>query len=294
MSRICFMKWTGSKYRVLGILYPLFPDCEEYYEPFLGSGSVLINKPRVHKEVANDLDRELYILHRVMADKERMPELLKRLKALEETKETFQNAVDTLEEYRAYDTLTREEEIEIAQWKYVKVALSFNGMGQNFGKAQRLGVEGSTGSHKFEMTCERYQGVEFRNGDGIELMAEVRDNPKAFVFADPPYVHKLRGNAKIYQCEMGDGDQVKMLESIRDAKCKIMLCGYTDENGNSLYDKYLFPYGWKRYKLAELTQSCQCVQKGRERKNGKEFIWVNYDLPECSKYFIAMDSLRSA
>ena len=294
MNRINFLRWTGGKYRVLGILYPLFPGYEEYYEPFLGSGAVLINKPRVHREVANDLDRELYILHKVMADRASEEELIKRLRALGENEAVFKEALETLEEYKECVSLTREDEIRIAMSKYVSVSLSFNGTGRNFSSSGKLRVAGYEGTFKFDTICDRYQGVEFRNMDGVELMEEAKDHSNAFVFADPPYVQGLRGNKKIYKCEMGDEVQIRMLETIKNAACKIMLCGYADENGDSLYDEYLFPYGWKRYKLADLTQACERVEKGKERKAGKEFIWVNYELPECAKYFIALNSLKCA
>ena len=29
MDRINFLRWTGGKYRVLGILYPLFPSYDK-------------------------------------------------------------------------------------------------------------------------------------------------------------------------------------------------------------------------------------------------------------------------
>lgn len=294
MNRINFLRWTGGKYRVLGILYPLFPDCEEYYEPFLGSGAVLINKPRAYREVANDLDRELYILHKVMADKASEEELLKRLRALGENEAVFEEALETLEEYKECVGLTREDEIRIAMSKYVSVSLSFNGTGRNFSSSGKLRVAGYEGTFKFDTICDRYQGVKFRNMDGVKLMEEVKRNQNAFVFADPPYVQGLRGNKKIYKCEMGDEVQIRMLETIKNAACKIMLCGYADENGDSLYDEYLFPYGWKRYKLADLTQACERVEKGKARKAGKEFIWVNYTLPECAEYFIALNSQKCA
>ena len=169
MNRINFLRWTGGKYRVLGILYPLFPDCEGYYEPFLGSGAVLINKPRVHKEVANDLDRELYILHKVMADKASEEELIKRLRALGENEAVFEEALETLEEYKECVSLTREDEIRIAMSKYVSVALSFNGTGQNFSSSGKLRVAGYEGTFKFNTICDRYQGVEFRIWTGSSL-----------------------------------------------------------------------------------------------------------------------------
>ena len=234
MDRINFLRWTGGKYRVLGILYPLFPGYEEYYEPFLGSGAVLINKPRVHKEVANDLDRELYILHKVMADRASEEELIKRLRALGENEAAFEEALETLEEYKECVSFTREDEIRIAMSKYVSVSLSFNGTGRNFSSSGKLRVAGYEGTFKFDTICDRYQGVEFRNMDGVELMEEAKDHSNAFVFADPPYVQRLRGNKNIYKCEMGDEVQIRMLETIKNAACKIMLCGYADENGDSL------------------------------------------------------------
>lgn len=307
MKNVCFFRWTGGKYRVLNTLYSLFPDCEEYYEPFLGSGAVLINKYRTSKEVANDLDPELYTLHKVMADRECMLELLRELNRIDERigpgdkddpveqaerKRVFKEAKDVLAGYAGKDwtQLTKAEEIEIAKWKYVKTQLSFNGCGRNPSKTQGLGLD----EWDFENICDRYQGVEFRNGDGIHLMKEVKHNANAFVFADPPYVQKLRGNKKIYRCEMPDEEQRKMLETICDAKCRIMLCGYAEEEGSNLYDEYLFPCGWRRYQLAELVQSCENVEQGGERKYGTEYIWVNYELPACAKDYISMESMRCA
>lgn len=307
MSNICFFKWTGGKYRVLNTLYSLFPDCEEYYEPFLGSGAVLINKYRTSKEVANDLDPELYILHKVMADRECMLELLRELNRVDERigpgdkddpaeqkerKLVFKEAKQALKKYgdNGWTQLTKADEIEIAKWKYVKIQLSFNGCGRNPSKTAGLGLN----EWKFEDICNRYQGVEFRNMNGIHLIEEVKHNANAFVFADPPYVHELRGNKTIYPCEMPDEEQREMLRTIRDAKCGIMLCGYAEEEGSNLYDEYLFPYGWRRYQLAELVQSCENVEEGGERKYGTEFIWVNYELPACAKYYISMRSMRCA
>lgn len=78
-----------------------------------------------------------------------------------------------------------------------------------------------------------------------------------------------------------------MLETIRDATCKIMLCGYA--GGDHLYDKYLFQCGqnWRRYKLADLVHSCSNQSK---KGVGEEFIWVNYELPESAGYYIDLST----
>lgn len=94
--KLKLMRWTGGKYRMTQIINPLMPECSEYYEPFLGSGAVLLNKCRTEKEIVNDLDEDLYKLHTVLADHDKMTELLNRLDKHPVNKETFLQAKDSL------------------------------------------------------------------------------------------------------------------------------------------------------------------------------------------------------
>lgn len=280
--KLKIMRWTGGKYRMTQIINPLMPECSEYYEPFLGSGAVLLNKCRTEKEIVNDLDEDLYKLHTVLADHEKMLQLLERLDKYPVNEETFLQAKDSLEKTDREDM----DDIEVARCKYTIVELSYNALGKNYSKW--VGDRFIRNAHYyFPEICKRYQGVDFHNEDGIELIAREKDNPDAFVFADPPYVHKTRGNKKIYKCEMGDDAQEKMLDTLKNAKCKIMLCGYADENGDGMYDQALLPYGWKRYELTRIVQSCQ----NKEKKDiGVEYIWVNYELPEVAGSYINMST----
>ncbi len=280
--KLKLMRWTGGKYRMTQIINPLMPECSEYYEPFLGSGAVLLNKCRTEKEIVNDLDEDLYKLHTVLADHDKMTELLNRLDKYPVNKETFLQAKDSLKKTDREDM----DDIEVARCKYTIVELSYNGTGKSYSKW--VGDRFIRGAHYyFPEICKRYQGVDFHNENGIELIARVKNNPDAFVFADPPYVHETRGNKKIYECEMPDEDQKKMLETLKNAKCKIMLCGYADENGNDMYDQALLPLGWKRYELTRIVQSCQ----NKEKKDiAVEYIWVNYELPEVASSYINMST----
>lgn len=284
--KLKLMRWTGGKYRMTQIINPLMPECSEYYEPFLGSGAVLLNKCRTEKEIVNDLDEDLYKLHTVLADHDKMTELLNRLDKYPVNKETFLQAKDSLKKTDREDM----DDIEVARCKYTIVELSYNGTGKSYSKW--VGDRFIRGAHYyFPEICKRYQGVDFHNENGIELIARVKNNPDAFVFADPPYVHETRGNKKIYECEMPDEDQKKMLDTLKNAKCKIMLCGYADKNGNDMYDQALLPLGWKRYELTRIVQSCQ----NKEKKDiGVEYIWVNYELPEVASSYINMSTKLSA
>ena len=90
---------------------------------------------------------------------------------------------------------------------------------------------------------KRLDGVEVWNRDAIDVLAEIKGKRDAFVFADPPYRHELRGKSarKVDHCELSESDQIRLLEIIRDAEGKIMLGGYKAESGPDLYDRYLLP-----------------------------------------------------
>lgn len=284
--KLKLMRWTGGKYRMTQIINPLMPECREYYEPFLGSGAVLLNKCRTEKEIVNDLDEDLYKLHTVLADREKMMQLLERLDKYPVNEETFLQAKDSLEKTDREDM----DDIEVARCKYTIVELSYNALGKNYSDCAKDRFIRNA-HYYFPEICKRYQGVDFHNEDGIELIAGVKENPDAFVFADPPYVHKTRGNKKIYKCEMGDAAQEKMLDTLKNAKCKIMLCGYANENGDGMYDQALLPLGWKRYELTRIVQSCQ----NKEKKDvAVEYIWVNYELPEVASSYINMSTKKVA
>lgn len=284
--KLRLMRWTGGKYRMTQIINPLMPECSEYYEPFLGSGAVLLNKCRTEKEIVNDLDEDLYKLHTVLADREKMMQLLERLDKYPVNEETFLQAKDSLEKTDREDM----DDIEVARCKYTIVELSYNALGKSYSDCAKDRFIRNA-HYYFPKICKRYQGVDFHNEDGIKLIAREKDNPDAFVFADPPYVHKTRGNKKIYKCEMGDAAQEKMLDTLKNAKCKIMLCGYADENGDGMYDQALLPLGWKRYELTRIVQSCQ----NKEKKDiGVEYIWVNYELPEVASSYINMSTKKVA
>ena len=45
----------GNKYRLRNIIIPMFPQHTIYVEPFAGSSAIFFNKPKLEKNVLNDL-----------------------------------------------------------------------------------------------------------------------------------------------------------------------------------------------------------------------------------------------
>lgn len=65
-----FLKWAGSKYRVLPHILPLIKTPKQYIEPFVGSMSIALNVD-AESYVLNDLNGDLISLYRyLMTDEE--------------------------------------------------------------------------------------------------------------------------------------------------------------------------------------------------------------------------------
>ena len=95
--------------------------------------------------------------------------------------EAFLKAKRILNEGKAQD------DIEWAMCKYLRIVLSYNGMGEFY--QPYLGrYFPSMIDWKLPIVTERYQGVDIRCQDGVELIREAKDKEDAFVFADPPYL----------------------------------------------------------------------------------------------------------
>lgn len=280
------MRWIGGKIRVVHLLTALFPMfCTTYYEPFIGSGAVLLNKRRHAVEVINDKNEDLATLHRVLADRVKGKKLVELLTHQLISEDVFEEALRTLK-----DGSEGVDDVERARCVFLKYYLSFNAKGDFY---KEIGQDTYNRDVRYQLPniYERYRDVQVRTGCGIEMMKEVVEDEDAFVFADPPYDRSLRHPSDLYEEDINDSLQTQLLEVAKDAKCKILLCGYAEDGCE--YDKALIPTGrWKRYELARLSKSLQANKK--ERDVAIEYIWVNYELPSFAKYVINMGTEFSA
>lgn len=287
MSIVRFFQWYGGKTRLVTKISFLIPEHRSYYEPFMGSAAVLLNHRRSELEVINDLDPDLVCLMKVMADREKGKVLTERLCCLWYGRSFYEEAVECKKNhYRGMSDIDR------AVMVYIQITQSFN----NTRKSYRKGVKTQHYWEQIQLhipkVYERMDGVRVQNMDGIGLLQKISENISAFAFVDPPYRKELRGKGagNVYACELPHHEQVRLLKTIRQAKCKIMLCGYRAEKGADLYDSYLLPYGWNCYKLADIIKACQTT---KQKDIGHEFIWVNYELPEMARYIISMKEYQS-
>lgn len=279
-----FFRWYGGKIRMLEKLEALIPEHKIFLEPFVGSGALALNHIRSPVEIINDLDGDIINLFRVMSDREKGRELIDRLLKVPYDRKIF----DAVREEQK-NNFTGYNSIEKAVLTYILISQSFNATRSSFSK----GGYASTELYHQDMfdnlpkVYERLENVKIYNVDALDLLPCYVDNPKAFIFLDPPYRHDLRGkNAdRAYKCEMSETQQIKLLKIIGNAQAKILLCGYKAEKGIDLYDVYLLPYGWKCYKLMEISKS---AQKKDAKDFATEYVWCNYELPIWSGYYISL------
>jgi Site-specific DNA methylase len=281
MSFIKLYKWYGGKYRMLTELMALIPDdYEKWYDLFMGSVAVTLNKSRHGVEFVNDLDPNIYNLVNVLSSEKEGKALVDRLKKIINCESDFVEALRMKKiQYQGLSNIDR------AYFTFIEVSQSFNALRKNWRKGVPQYVYQREALWDLDEVHRRLQGVNVRNYDAIEVIRKAGSNTKAFLFLDPPYNHSLRGKGanKAYQCEMPFSKQVEMLKELQVISAKALLCGYCSDKGNDLYDNMLLPYGWRRYQLAQVLKSCQT---GSVKDMATEYVWVNYELPDMAKYYI--------
>lgn len=283
---IKFFCWIGGKLRCVNEITSLIPyDIDSYYEACAGSGAVLLNKFRHKFECLNDLDPEIYNLFKVMSDKHKGEILLSRLLKLKHDQGMFITAQAARK--NEFKGLT---DIEKAEMSFILITQSFNAGRKSYRKNVNQKQYTDILNRNLSEVYKRLQGIEVTNMDATKLIDSTRENDKAFVLLDVPYIHELRGSKNLYPCEMSTQKHEEMLSTIKDANCKIMLCGYRNNTVNDLYDRILLSNGnWKHYKLVDLPKS---LQKKKVKDIGEEWVWLNYEPPKFSKYYIDHSSVN--
>lgn len=278
--RIRYFTWYGGKLRVILIINNLIPNgIDEWYEPFMGSAAITLNKHRHKVEVINDLDKELYMLFNLMADSENGKILLNRLLKLKYSEDEFNRAM--VAKRSGFNGL---DKFEQAEKTYILISQSFNNTRKSFSHKFSQEQYSFSLSKNLPEVYKRLQGVHVENKSALEIIEQAKNKENAMIYLDPPYRKSLRnkGALSVYGYDnMEDPDHIELLEAIKHSKAKIILSGYLDVE-NDLYDNYLLTTKeWKRYKLKELQKPSNSASS-----KGCEYIWVNYTLPSKSRWFI--------
>lgn len=236
------LRYHGGKWKLAPWIISKFPPHKVYVEPYGGAASVLLQKPRSHSEIYNDLDQDIVNLFRVLRNAEQAEKLIEQLRL------TPFSRVEFLQAYQ-----TCEQPIEKARRTVVRSFMGFGSVGATGkktgfrGNAQR---SGTTPAHDWnsypdalEKIVERLKGVVIENRPA-EALIKHADSKDTLFYLDPPYPHSTRYDrapTETYRHEMTENDHRQLANTLHQIKGKAIISGYQCK----LYDDQLYS-NWQR------------------------------------------------
>lgn len=100
-------------------------------------------------------------------------------------------------------------------------------------------------------------------GDAIDFLASQTFSGDEVVYCDPPYLPSTRRQARVYTHDYTERDHLRLLEALRNIRCRIVVSGYSSE----LYDALLRDWSTRTF-WAKAHDSLRL-----------EKLWYNFQTP---------------
>jgi DNA adenine methylase len=271
------LRTPGGKSKVVKkMLAPRFPEeFSEYYEPFIGGGSVALFVAQMYPDKKihiNDLNTKLYEFWLFL--KHSPDELVKSLHSI-------RDAFDPEDEEKGKELLERMTEalyegdgnlLKVAASYYVLNKISFSGMTEHASLSKSAYKK--TFNHKnidrLPEIASHMKNFEIKNEHFIYPMVNAEEND--FTFLDPPYMiesSNLYGkNGEMHK----DFDHELFLNSVKDLKGKFMITYNDNEWLRDAYKDYNIEVVEYKYYMAFETDE----EGNKKTRNKNELIITNY------------------
>lgn len=183
-----FLRWAGSKQKLLPWLAPLVPDSfDTYFEPFLGAGAMFFHV-RADGAVLSDVSDEL--ISTWIAVRDDVEGLIEYLQPLQPDKELFYK----IRENRSRDPVTRAAEflyLNKTCWNGLYRVNSKGKFNVPYGRPRSDFIfdESNLRACSYELNKD---GVMIAKCDFEASVSMAKEND--FVYFDPPYVNKHNNN----------------------------------------------------------------------------------------------------
>jgi DNA adenine methylase len=269
------ISYYGGKQRLVPEILPLFPEHEQYVEPFTGGGAVFFSKNKIANEVINDLDGRIVNFYRVIQTKEKFLKLQEMVRATLHAESEHIRAAKILKAPMV-------DEIEFAWAFWVQTNMSFSFIifgGFAFGNCTRSGRNSKNKRESFDDRYhKRLEFTEIFCRDAIDLI-DLKDTENTFFYCDPPYVSSDCGHYKGYTMENFEA----LLDRLTKIKGKFLLSSYPEE----VLMKYREKHGWKSKDIHGFVS----VDGNREIPKFKtECLTWNYELKKTQLEMFGNDN----
>jgi DNA adenine methylase len=265
--------YYGGKQLIAPRIIDLLPEHSCYVEPYAGSMSVLLAKPRVKLETVNDIDGNLMNFWDVL-----------RTRA-DELEVACGLTPHSRGEHNAGKAAIREpstDPLERARQTWVLLTQARSGKQGDTGWRYFSNPDGTSFSmpkylesyvRRFGPAVARLFGVSLECRPALEVIADYGQHPSALLFVDPPYVRSARKSTGYFH-EMDDDDHRALGSALHACRATVVLSGYASD----LYDHELFP-GWHRTELPAGTGN------GGQWRDRTEVLWSNRPLGNAPTLF---------
>lgn len=243
-----------------------FPENYEQYdylEPYLGAGSVFLNKKTIEgkTQIINDIHPRLITIFIALKDEPK--EFIQRIKRITYSERVFNKA---LKQTNFSDYM--EEAIN----EFVLRRMSRDGLKKAFSWSDRKrgGKPGDVNAWEtiFDILptiSQKLKGVTILNKSAIKVI-QAFDAPNVLCYADPPYVQSARVTKNAYEYEMSIDDHEAMLIQLKRFNGKVIISGYHSD----LYSTML--KDWRCVSKKVPNHSSQ----QKKKKLNTELLWMNY------------------
>ena len=297
--------YVGSKGAYVSKIKSLFDlSCTKYIEPFVGGGAIYFShyNGQYREEVINDQNPNLALLYSALTEEETQNETIQKILEIEKdcdertAREKFNNArKKLLSKNTALDDIPKAKWPKLAQNIFIVFSQSFNRSGKNYSKLdsdEKYRNKTKRNLHNAVARLSTHPMV--LNEDGVEIVKRFKDDDKAQIFLDPPYVGLYRSNPKLYQNEMaGLIEHIRLIRDLAGSKSAVVLCGYRSEMEGvpTVYDILRSEEGWHCFKLKDSYKKCKVVKAGEKKPKCCEYVWTNR-VPERAKLYISMKNYK--
>lgn len=241
-------KMYGNKKQLSKSIIEVLPslnDIEEYVEPYCGTASVCLNKDKTKLEVINDIDSGIISIFRAIRDE--CSTLTKKLKKIEQSKSTFEKA---LEQNQFENNLDKAVNEFILRNMSVKCQKRVYTNSENWVATLE----------ELPLISKRLKTCFIFNKPAIEVI-KAFDNEKTLCFVDPPSLEDLKKNEDLDTYDMSTDDHIELAKNLVDFKGKVVLSGYQSTLYKRLYKEW------------------NCIKKivpNKIKSKQTECIWTNY------------------
>lgn len=253
----------GAKNKLAKRIIDFMPEHKNYIEPFGNTASILLKKPRVFKEVYNDIDGNVTNFFMVLRDNPMG--LYNVCTSLPYSEEIYYNFIgspvptDPLEKAARFFYLNRAGFLGNQM-----PGFRSDGKKRNYSKFYYSECE------RFFAISKRFQGVEITNKDYKKILKKNMDSSETFFLCDPPYYD----GTDYYDNSFKLKDHSELAHLLSSISGKAMVCHSKDYQIHKLYTGL----GFKTERIRTKYYSSRTyTEDGKiERPSTELYLYMNY------------------